>query len=773
MFPAHTAVARSSNWRRPSVVLLTAFVVACLTLTATGAAVLGADNGQQSQPSTPPTLTPDQQRVENVIAAAKQYLGIPYRVGTEGPDLFDCSGLVFRAFSDAGLVDRVGGARLRAAGYMRWFAAKGMMTTDESQAQRGDLVVYNNGSHIGIYLGDGRVESALINPFGVTVHALHGVSLPVTGFLRPDWSGDGNVPPFVPVDLPDVPEAPATLVPAADWMPALDPAVVAPAAREGTERLDLRTLNSRTFENKDGTFTTEFHAQPIFYQPAGTTAAADLEPINLGFAADDKTGYASVTSSPVVLTARPANDSAGLLSATAGDTAVTLSLSPDASAHSSKSAPQIVDGGRVVDYFDVLPQGVGLRVMAQPDGFKSFIVMGKVPDDAHFSFALNAPGLTPAVADDGSVVLTDASGATLGRIPRPLLLDSSDIDGSGGGVFTAATKLSLDTSGATPVLTISVDRSYLDEAVMPAYLDLSLTEFPQVGAGADIAFASSGHPNASLHGFQRPESAGFDELWLGRQPGSSDDNGVFMRFSGLSSVLGNVDVASASLELLPYLQHANDAQTIVSRVTTDWNADALTWTTRPSVDDASAMTLTSTAGQWSSLDVSSYVADVLSDGAADLGLSLAADGSRAASWQRLAASDAGDAAEFGPRLVVTWSGLRPSGVAADVAAAPVPGAEPTLTWTNPQLAASQARFEVQVSHDGFTTIDVDSAAVKGQAGRTSTWAVPDGSLTTGGTYAWRVRAKFGADKAWSAWSTPQSFSYTSAITYVMSAHSAI
>ena len=61
---------------------------------------------------------------------------------------------------------------------------------------------------------------------------------------------------------------------------------------------------------------------------------------------------------------------------------------------------------------------------------------------------LNAPGLTPVMAEDGSVLLTNEDGNTLGRIPQPLLLDSSDDDGNGGGVFTAATTLSVDTSGA-------------------------------------------------------------------------------------------------------------------------------------------------------------------------------------------------------------------------------------------------------------------------------------------------------------------------------------
>jgi len=682
--------------------------------------------------------------------------------------LFDCSGLVFRAFADAGLADRIGGARLRAAGYMRWFASRGLMTTDESQAQRGDLVVYNNGSHIGMYLGDGRVVSALVNPFGVTVHSLHGVSLPVTGFLRPDWSGDGKVAPFVPVDLPDVPEVPVTLVPPADWMPTLEPAISAPAARDGKERVDLRTPNSRTFANKDGTFTTEFHAQPIFYQPNGTTRPADLKPIDLGFRTDAKTGFASVAASPVIVTTRPADDPAGFATATSGERSVSLALATKAGMASSKAVPQVVDGGRVVDFFDFQPHNVGLRVLAQPDGFKTFAVMTKEPANNQFSYVLDAPGLTPAMADDGTIALNDEAGNTIGRIARPLLLDSSDIDGNGGGLFTAAATLSLDTSGAAPVITATIRRAYLDEAVYPAYVDLSLTHFPS-GAGADLAFASSAHPNSNLNDFQRPESAGFDELWLGHQPNSRNNNEVYIRFPGLTSVLGTVDVAAASLELLPYFQRANDGVTIVHRLAADWSADQVTWNMKPLEDDSDPLTTTSAAGDWSSIDVSGYVTDVLSRGQQDYGLALAGDESTKGTWKRLAASDAGAVMEFGPRLVVTWSGLRPT--VSSATTAPEAQLPLTLTWSQPQLAAGQVRFQVQVSHDNFASTDADSGTVKGKSGKQLQWTVPDGALKTSGTYAWRVRVQYATEKSWSDWSAAQTFSLNVAPSYTADPHS--
>lgn len=131
---------------------------------------------------------------EAVIAAGMRYVGQPFRLGSEGPRFFDCSGFIYRIFSDAGELPRIGGLRLRAAGYTRWFIARDRYGHIEPTADRGDLVAYTNGkriSHIGIYLGNGKVLSALTS--GVTVHRLNGVSLRVAHFLSVNWGGgDGT-----------------------------------------------------------------------------------------------------------------------------------------------------------------------------------------------------------------------------------------------------------------------------------------------------------------------------------------------------------------------------------------------------------------------------------------------------------------------------------------------------------------------------------------------------------------------------------------------------
>ena len=133
-------------------------------------------------PSPGPELTSAEQRIENVIAAAQAYLGVPYKLGAEGPDLMDCSGLIYRSFMDAGEGRRMSGARLGVRSYVKWFAARGRLVLDEADAVRGDLAIWGAGQHMGIYLGDGRVISAVTS--GVKVHALHGISLELTGFSQ-------------------------------------------------------------------------------------------------------------------------------------------------------------------------------------------------------------------------------------------------------------------------------------------------------------------------------------------------------------------------------------------------------------------------------------------------------------------------------------------------------------------------------------------------------------------------------------------------------------
>ena len=114
-----------------------------------------------------------------VIAAVSQHLGKPYRWGRTGPNAFDCSGLVYRAFRQANLARKIGGFNT-AHGYFYSFRKKGK--TSRSNPRPGDIVVWNNGGHVGIYVGHGQAVSALLS--GVKRHKVGGLNIKFTTYIH-------------------------------------------------------------------------------------------------------------------------------------------------------------------------------------------------------------------------------------------------------------------------------------------------------------------------------------------------------------------------------------------------------------------------------------------------------------------------------------------------------------------------------------------------------------------------------------------------------------
>ncbi|HVL85785.1 MAG TPA: NlpC/P60 family protein [Pseudonocardia sp.] len=82
---------------------------------------------------------------------AMSKIGAPYRWGADGPNAFDCSGLVQWAFGNAG-IDLPRTSRAQSGVGER---------VSRSALQPGDLVFfYSPVSHVGIYIGDGRIVHA-------------------------------------------------------------------------------------------------------------------------------------------------------------------------------------------------------------------------------------------------------------------------------------------------------------------------------------------------------------------------------------------------------------------------------------------------------------------------------------------------------------------------------------------------------------------------------------------------------------------------------------
>ncbi|HET6481291.1 MAG TPA: transglycosylase SLT domain-containing protein [Actinoplanes sp.] len=90
---------------------------------------------------------------QNVVDAAKKYLGIPYVFGSTDPDRgLDCSALVQRAYGDLGIkLPRLAHEQAKA----------GEPVANLAQAKPGDILAFDSPvDHVAIYLGDNKMIAA-------------------------------------------------------------------------------------------------------------------------------------------------------------------------------------------------------------------------------------------------------------------------------------------------------------------------------------------------------------------------------------------------------------------------------------------------------------------------------------------------------------------------------------------------------------------------------------------------------------------------------------
>lgn len=111
--------------------------------------------------------------LSSVVAAALSKQGAPYGWGAQGPDTFDCSGLMLWAYSQAGKsIPRTSQAQIA-----------GGTPVPIDKLEPGDIVGYYPGvTHVGMYIGNGQVVHA--SDYGIPVQVVPLNSMPITGTAR-------------------------------------------------------------------------------------------------------------------------------------------------------------------------------------------------------------------------------------------------------------------------------------------------------------------------------------------------------------------------------------------------------------------------------------------------------------------------------------------------------------------------------------------------------------------------------------------------------------
>jgi cell wall-associated NlpC family hydrolase len=128
---------------------------------------------RSSQPRIPASV-PASGRAAAAVNYALAQVGDAYVYGAAGPSAFDCSGLTMMAWAQAGVgLPHSSGAQMGSG-----------TPVSSSSLQPGDLVFYYSPvSHVGIYIGGGRIVHAANPSTGVQVAGVF--SMPFSGAVRP------------------------------------------------------------------------------------------------------------------------------------------------------------------------------------------------------------------------------------------------------------------------------------------------------------------------------------------------------------------------------------------------------------------------------------------------------------------------------------------------------------------------------------------------------------------------------------------------------------
>lgn len=143
-----------------------------------------------------------------VVSLAEAQIGKSFRLGMQGPTRFDCSGLVHWVYSQAGLLDRVGGERFVAQEYYLWGRERGLLTRENPRV--GDLVLWKYAwsrriKHMGIYVGvnvRGKHLAISALTVGVMRHRVDRISIPFFSYVHVGLGIPTDPPPPTPEPTP-------------------------------------------------------------------------------------------------------------------------------------------------------------------------------------------------------------------------------------------------------------------------------------------------------------------------------------------------------------------------------------------------------------------------------------------------------------------------------------------------------------------------------------------------------------------------------------------
>ncbi|TKK90352.1 DNRLRE domain-containing protein [Herbidospora galbida] len=512
---------------------------------------------------------------------------------------------------------------------------------------------------------------------------------------------------------------------------------------------DRTTIDSQTFRNPDGTFTTEYSSGPVrVKQTDGNWAAIDTTLVEVGGVLKPKVSAATVELSA---------GGQGTLARLEGMSGERFALQWP----STLPKPQV--NGNVATYVDAAGPGADLVVTALSSGFRHDVVLRKPPAQAmEYRLPVVAEGMTLTASAQGALALKDGNGRTTASAPAPVMWDSSGKRGRTGKISTQV----VNDSGKQ-VLVLRPDPAFLDDkaTVYPVTVDPTTT-LPNL---TDTWIGTTGPDGADVQSDPDLYAGSYESF-----PGFRTYERTYLNFNTASLAGTTVTAATLTLRKLA-ADGCGDSNSGIraQRVTGSWTSGGITWSGQPALTTTDQVTTKdtscSTTGtmSWNVLPF----AQAWASGTANYGIMLRGvdeTTSRPLFDRGFHSNETTSGSQNKPALSVTYTPAGSTPAAADLAVAPFRTVSGTTTATSltPQLAATVSdpyggtlTGEFEVEHDlsvpaqGSGQIWSGSAAGI-TAGQSAAVVVP--GLQQGWLVRWRARAVNPGQSTtsdWSSWQT--------------------
>jgi RHS repeat-associated protein len=332
-----------------------------------------------------------------------------------------------------------------------------------------------------------------------------------------------------------------------------DDAGAASASSDETELPDLRTQDSRTFVEPDGTRRLVAASHPLNYRAAN----ASWQPIDDSLVADATAGFRWRNTADSYTAGFPADLSTGAVRVSVSDQWVQFQL------RGAQSSVGIVSANTIT-YRDVAP-GVDVIYAALSTGLKESVTLASPTATSAFTFDVStSSGITRSTA--GGVTKYSDSHGPLFYLEQPWVSDASGDDQD---ALTAASFKLAASDAHHASLSVSIDSGWLNSSgrEFPVTLDPTLH-----AAGTDVTdcYLASGDPNTNL--CNKPNFRVGDD--------SSGNIRRGLEQFDVSSIPGDSFILDADVQMyLTSLTGATSLPIEALQNCTAWNANAATWNT--------------------------------------------------------------------------------------------------------------------------------------------------------------------------------------------------